>query len=457
MIPNSFLLRRSLLPLLLCLQTSLVQAAELLVNASFGSIGCDLIEAIESANTNTAVGGCVSGSTGLDTIRFANQFTRYELPGIAFSNFSGSAGTPEIVSQIRILGPGDKPMTIARPSSQSDLYRAFTIAFGGGELSLENLSLQNFGQSSGFSGGAIRVEGVLTMIDVELTDNSADFGGGIWVQGGRATIRSSLIHENRAINGGGIGISSSSQVSIFDTTISNNTSQSGGGISLAASPGSSLAVYNATITENSASSVGGGLSLLMSGSGGENSAVIRNTLLSGNTAPSSKEGHFANLLSPDDVDIQNNVLGYSANNYGESVNILQFLVNDNVVLTQGTNQATLRSILDSLKDNGGKTMTHALVANSPALDKGLQNSVSGTAPFLFSTPGCRGELISLGFGGDYRPDQRGVSRPAGAECDIGAYEYDPDPDPDPDTDPDTGEESCFIVKAKNNRVVTFCL
>ncbi len=446
MIPNIIHLRGWLLVALLCIQTSLAQAAELLVNAAFGSTGCDLIEAIDSANSNTAVGGCVSGSTGLDTIRFADQFSRYELPGIAFSNLNGSSGTPEIVSQIRILGPGDKPMTIARPTSQSDIYRAFTIAFGGGELSLENVSLQNFGQSMGFTGGAIRVEGVLTMIDVELTDNSADFGGAIWVQGGRATVRRSLIHENRAQTGGGIGMSSSSQVSIYDTTISNNDSQSGGGISLAAAPSSSLAVFNATITENSASIIGGGLSLLM-GSGGQNSVTIRNTILSGNTAPSSKEAHFISLRSPSDVDIRNNVLGYSANTYGQSVNILQFLQNDNIVLTQGTNQATLRTILDSLNDNGGKTMTHALVANSPAIDNGLQNSVSGTAPFFFSTPGCRGEFISLGFGGDYRPDQRGVSRPAGDECDIGAYEY----------EPNLTEESCFVVKAKNNRVITFCL
>lgn len=435
-----------IIALTLSLQISIAQAADILVTARPGLIGCDLVEAIESANTNSAVGGCAAGSAGQDTIRFFAGFTRYELPGIVFGNSAGSSGTPEIASDIRIIGPDTELMVIARPINQGDIYRAFTVSIDGGDLTLENLSLQNFGQSAGFTGGTIRVAGSLTTKNLEIADSSADFGGAIWVQGGRAVIRNSLIRDNRARQqGGGIGLSSNSSVSVFDSTISNNNGDIGGGIALAAAPDSSLSLYNTTITENSASVRGGGLSLLMAGADSGNSVVLRNTIISGNTAPISKEAHFVNPDSATELDIRNSVLGSSANTYGQSVNSLLFFINDNIVLTQGSNGTELRSILGPLANNGGKTMTHALPPNSPAIDQGLQSLLSGGPLIFFNTPGCRGEFVTFGFGADYRPDQRGVSRPAGDECDIGAYEYEPP------------EEVCYVVKAKNNKVVTFCL
>jgi len=54
-------------------------------------------------------------------------------------------------------------------------------------------------------------------------------------------------------------------------------------------------------------------------------------------------------------------------------------------------------LLGPLQDNGGPTQTHALLAGSPAIDAALLANCPAT-------------------------DQRGVSRPQGAGCDIGAYE-----------------------------------
>src|SRR5207248_2510224 len=55
-----------------------------------------------------------------------------------------------------------------------------------------------------------------------------------------------------------------------------------------------------------------------------------------------------------------------------------------------------------LQDNGGPTLTHALLTNSPAIDAGVTNDVPPS-------------------------DQRGFPRPAlgkgGLRADIGAYEY----------------------------------
>jgi hypothetical protein len=59
--------------------------------------------------------------------------------------------------------------------------------------------------------------------------------------------------------------------------------------------------------------------------------------------------------------------------------------------------------LGALVDNGGPTATHALLPGSPAINAG-DNSTCAAAP-----------VSSV--------DQRGVSRPQGAMCDSGAYEY----------------------------------
>src|SRR5262249_50093320 len=61
--------------------------------------------------------------------------------------------------------------------------------------------------------------------------------------------------------------------------------------------------------------------------------------------------------------------------------------------------------LDSLDDNGGPTQTVALLPGSAAIDAG-DDTTCGTAPVNNS-------------------DQRGTTRPIGAHCDIGSYEYTP--------------------------------
>ena len=59
-------------------------------------------------------------------------------------------------------------------------------------------------------------------------------------------------------------------------------------------------------------------------------------------------------------------------------------------------------LLGSLKDNGGPTLTHALLKSSPALDAG-DNTI------------CQAPLVNS-------IDQRGITRLQGEACDIGAFE-----------------------------------
>ena len=62
--------------------------------------------------------------------------------------------------------------------------------------------------------------------------------------------------------------------------------------------------------------------------------------------------------------------------------------------------------LGPLADNGGPTHTHALLTDSPA------------SPAIDAIP-----QETNGCGTTFTEDQRGVSRPQGSACDIGAYEF----------------------------------
>jgi hypothetical protein len=60
------------------------------------------------------------------------------------------------------------------------------------------------------------------------------------------------------------------------------------------------------------------------------------------------------------------------------------------------------TVLEYLHDNGGDSQSHALQANSPAIDQIPAGSND-----------CGGTIDS---------DQRGISRPQNGSCDIGAFE-----------------------------------
>ena len=75
----------------------------------------------------------------------------------------------------------------------------------------------------------------------------------------------------------------------------------------------------------------------------------------------------------------------------------------------GTGASPIDPLLDALADNGGPTQTHALDPNSPAIDAGNP-----------ATPGSGGNACEA-------TDQRGVARPVGPRCDIGAFEFEAPP------------------------------
>jgi CSLREA domain-containing protein len=240
-------------------------------------------------------------------------------------------------------------------------------------------------------GGAIALASIstLNLSGVVLTGNTASESGGAIAAyhtsaGGTVNVTSSTLSGNTAgtaagATGTGGGIYTQTTVNLTNSTVSGNVAQGtttvqGGG--LAATVGG-ITLLSSTIAGNSAVSTGAA-----SGGGIANAASLSatNTIVadnSANGAPSDclaavTTGTLANDLSSDTS------CGFSG---------------------AGSKQG-VSPLLGALADNGGPTDTRKPGAGSPALDAGTASGCPST-------------------------DQRGVARPQGATCDIGAVELAP--------------------------------
>ena len=167
-------------------------------------------------------------------------------------------------------------------------------------------------------------------------------------------------------------------LTITNSTISGNTARvSGGGLY---NSGSS-SLLNATVNRNTADQNSDG-----TGSGGgifinSGSVTIKNTILAGN---------LVSHANPTGLECSGTL-----NSNGH--NLVQNVSGCTLSGTASGNVLGVDPLLAILANNGGTTLTHALAPLSPAIDAG-------------DSVGCPAT------------DQRGLPRPVGAGCDIGAVE-----------------------------------
>jgi parallel beta-helix repeat protein len=218
-------------------------------------------------------------------------------------------------------------------------------------------------------GGGLRQNGGtlnFSYSTVSGNDVSEGFGGGIGaIALTSADISQSTISGNRASgNGGGLYLQAHSGA-VRNVTISGNYGSLGGGM-LAA--GDSTTLNNVTIAQNTGVSSGGLF--------GDERLTIRNSILAGNT-PYNCAGPEPFVSGGDNLD-DGSTCG----------------------LAGPGDLSGASAVLGPLADNGGGSLTHALLAGSPAIDAGNDAT-----------------CLPL--------DQRNVVRPQGAHCDIGAFELIP--------------------------------
>src|SRR5262245_18100184 len=272
---------------------------------------------------------------------------------------------------------------------------------------LSNAYVTRYSTSSGitFSGPSFGLPQITSRITIEGNgatihrDGNAPAFGLIGVRGNfhLPSTPGDLTLQNVTLSGGSGGVSNNGNTSIKNSVISGNK---GNGVS---NFYGTLTIANSTISGNRAGH-GGGVSNSPGYYGG-GTLTLNNSLIAGNQAAVAPEIENSGATRSGDGAVVN------ANNFN------LFGVNGNAGVSGFTIGPTdivpsvsLAQILGPLKNNGGPTQTHALVAGSPAIDAG-------------DPGGCRD-----GSGALLQTDQRGFPRNVDgnndgtARCDIGAVE-----------------------------------
>ena len=314
-------------------------------NANDSGTG-SLRAAITAANANGA---------RLDDILFDNTIFNTPL------TINLLSALPDITSSLTINGPGANLLTVRRSDSVAD-FRIFHIPGGGLTIALSGITISN-GNAPGTDinghGGAILSFSDLTLTDVNASGNTAGrTGGAVRLTDANGSFTNCTFSNNTAGNSGG-GISAEingRRLRIASSTISGNTangSGAGGGIFYFGDAGTNwLEIINNTIFNNTGND-GGGVRIGAQGATTSTTATLRNSIISNNTPTNFKtattSGGIATIIS-------------------QSFN----LTNDNstTFLNQTTDITNANPQLGPLQNNGGPTPTHALLPNSPALDKG---------------------------------------------------------------------------------------
>jgi len=292
------------------------------------------------------------------------------------STFSDNSGG------IMSVGPG---VTV---NDSTFINNSPASGIGGGILSFNNagtltVSNSTFTGNSADQGGAIYTTGITTINNSTFTGNSAGEGGGIQ-NIGTLTVNDSTFTGNSAVIGGGIRNFNDSTLTVRNSTFSSNFANNGGGI---LNDGAQLTVSNSTFSGNAAS-FGGGIQNF-------GALTVKHSTFSDN---SGNPGLGGGILNNDTLTLENTIVANSASgencaNYGSIVDTGGNLSWPDTTCP-GINADPK---LLALAGNGGPTGTMALDAGSAAIDAAVDANCLTT-------------------------DQRGMTRPQGPHCDIGAFE-----------------------------------
>ena len=201
---------------------------------------CFFRDAIRSASTDTAVGGCTAGSVDRDVIVLTQDITAsYTFPVLSSKlRIEGGLHLITVDRNIRpfeITGNGDVEIVNLRITRDEGVPRfrssgGFIKVNRGGTL---KVSGSTFTKGTAANGGAIQNYGTTTIEGSFLGGNSAtNTGGAIKNYDGRATIINSTFAENSARLGGALGNGYHSTFTLTNVTIFASSSTDGWGTAL---------------------------------------------------------------------------------------------------------------------------------------------------------------------------------------------------------------------------------
>ena len=238
--------------------------------------------------------------------------------------------------------------------------------------------------------------GLLILENVIIQDNiAADDGGGIR-NDGTLTIYNSTVSSNTAnasssstSGGGGLINTTSGDLTIISSTFSGNTSQKNGG---AIRNDGTLTIVGSTLSGNTAEESGGGLINTVDINNGfvpATATIAASTITNNDAQNISNSGGGDGLANFGTLTIGNTIIAGNTNN-NDVLNIVSPPFVNGTITSEGSNligggnaatsfsgtgdQTSITDPgLDPLADNGGFTETHALQADSPALNSGNNN------------------------------------------------------------------------------------
>jgi CSLREA domain-containing protein len=359
-------------------------------------------------------GTCDDAGTGDGcTLREAIGFAAYYGATITFDPALTAAGPQviplvgqlEIRRSLTIAGPGADLLAVGRPP---DATADFGIIDIRGFIGVEITGLT----ISGSRGGPA--------IAAYFSDT--------WI-----TLRGVVISGNTATNGGGGGIYTGAQMIIDSSTISGNeaTGSNGKGAGIYVTAGN-LTVTNSTFSGNAAGSIGGGIFQ----NGGFVS--LTNVTLSGNSAPlgggfgkESASAAFNHVT----------IAGNNASTYGGIYSLTNrpSVTLSNTIVANNGGGSQCGSFGDAAIADGGGNLVYP--ATAPCA--GIAPVTTGDPKLGALALNAPGTTATMALGGGSaavdaalddtceETDQRGVERPQGVGCDIGAYEAEPSDDATP--------------------------
>jgi len=312
-----------------------------------------------------------------------------------------TSGELLVDKSITISGPGAGSLAVDGNAKSRVFYIGPATT-----VTVSDLTIANGRMTNDFGGGIYNDHSTLTLSNCAVSGNAATFGGGgIYSDGhaGSSILESSnsTFSGNSASGGSGGGIfndgqqNGSATLDIVNCTVSGNSALFGGGIINNGSRGNApVTLNNNTLSGNSANQGGGIYNIGKNFVGG--SVSIANTIFK-TGATGSNIWNDAGMVTS---------LGYSLSND-----------DGGGYLTGPGDQINTDPLIGPLQDNGGATLTHALLPGSSAIDSGDPNF---TPPPFF--------------------DQRGPGYPrvVNGRIDKGSFEMQVAPTPTPTPTPCMG-------------------
>jgi len=355
---------------------------------------------------------CLSTAAGGCTLRAAMQTamarSTKQLIMISVGTYRLASALPTVTNNVVIVGEGG--VTIQSETVAAG-YRVISIN-DAHSARLENLTIRDFGNLDG--GVAYVDNGSLEVYGCTFDNNTTASSGGVFYfgSGAQALIEASIFTNNTALTGNGWGgVIDGEQAGTTITvrrSVATLNSAVWGSFSHITS-GTTLTIENSTFHHNVATTAGtfatpGGVYFLT------NDTIVLNTNTNG--TPESAGIYLYSV--PAHYTVKNTLVAYNTDVNGAPANCRRRDLGTSLT-SQGGNlfsddalncaqyfpgeKLSTDPLLDKngAGNHGGPTDTYLLPAGSPAIDSGV-------------AAGCP------------TVDQRGLRRPAGAGCDIGAVE-----------------------------------